>query len=81
MGVALIFAQEKEGYVLSDRGTYLHYKHGRTEPYELEVVYEGDDMLKNPYGVIPVNPERFPHVRHNLADTFAKWLVSERGQR
>lgn len=80
MGVALIFAQEKQGYVLSDRGTYLHYKYGRTEPYELEVVYEGDDMLKNPYGVIPVNPERFPHVRHNLADTFAKWLVSEKGQ-
>lgn len=80
MGVALIFAQEKEGYVLSDRGTYLHYKHSRSEPYEPEVVYEGDDMLKNPYGVIPVNPEKFPHVRYDLADTFAKWLVSQRGQ-
>jgi tungstate transport system substrate-binding protein len=80
MGIALIFAQEKEGYVLSDRGTYLHYKHGRTETYEPEVVYEGDDMLKNPYGVIPVNPERFGHVKHELADTLAKWLVSERGQ-
>ncbi len=80
MGVALIFALEKDGYVLSDRGTYLHYKHGRSEPYDLEVIYEGDDMLKNPYGVIPVSPEKFPHVRYDLADTFAKWLVSERGQ-
>lgn len=80
MGVALMFAQEKDGFVLSDRGTYLHYKHGRAEPYELEVVYEGDDMLKNPYGVIPVNPDRFPHVKYKLADTFAKWLVSDRGQ-
>ena len=80
MGVALMFAQEKEGYVLSDRGTYLHYKHGRAEPYELEVVYEGDDMLKNPYGVIPVNPDRFPHVKYELADRFARWLVSDRGQ-
>lgn len=80
MGEALIFAEEKEGYVLADRGTYLQYKFGRDGDFDLEIVYEGDDMLKNPYGVIPVNPEKFPHVQFELADTFAKWLVSERGQ-
>jgi len=80
MGEALIFAQEKMGYVLADRGTYLHYKFGRAEPFELEIIFEGGDMLKNPYGVIPVNPEKHPHVKFDLADTFAKWLVSERGQ-
>jgi tungstate transport system substrate-binding protein len=80
MGQALIFAQEKMGYVLADRGTYLQYKFGRSEPFELEIVYAGGDMLKNPYGVIPVNPKKHPHVRFDLADTFARWLVSERGQ-
>ncbi|WP_031385895.1 substrate-binding domain-containing protein [Desulfonatronum thiodismutans] len=80
MGEALIFAEEKEGYVLADRGTYLQYKFGRTQPYDLVVAYEGDDMLKNPYGVIPVNPEKHPHVKFDLADAFAQWLVSERGQ-
>ena len=80
MGPALVFAMEKDGYVLSDRGTYLHYKHGRSEAYEPEVVFEGDDQLENPYGVIPVNPEMHPHVRHELAEEFARWLVSERGQ-
>jgi tungstate transport system substrate-binding protein len=80
MGEALIFAEEKNGYVLADRGTYLQYKFGRQQPYELEIVYEGDDMLKNPYGVIPVNPAKHPHVKFELADTFASWLVSERGQ-
>ncbi|SDB41177.1 tungstate transport system substrate-binding protein [Desulfonatronum thiosulfatophilum] len=80
MGEALIFAEEKEGYVLADRGTYLQYKYGRSQPFDLGVVYEGDDMLKNPYGVIPVNPEKHPHVKFDLADTFAQWLVSERGQ-
>lgn len=80
MGAALVFAQEKNGYVLSDRGTYLKYKLGRSEPFELVVAYEGDDMLKNPYGVIPVNPDKHPHVKFDLADAFAKWLVSERGQ-
>ncbi len=80
MGEALIFAREKLGYVLADRGTYLQYKFGRNEPYELEIAYEGDDMLRNPYGVIPVNPEKYPHVKFDMADTFAKWLVSDRGQ-
>ncbi|TVQ99760.1 MAG: tungsten ABC transporter substrate-binding protein [Desulfovibrionales bacterium] len=80
MGAALVFAEEKNGYVLSDRGTYLQYKYGRTQPFDLVVVYEGDDMLKNPYGVIPVNPEKHPHVKFDLADAFAQWLVSERGQ-
>jgi tungstate transport system substrate-binding protein len=80
MGEALIFAQEKMGYVLADRGTYLNYKYGRSEPLALEIVYEGDDLLKNPYGVIPVNPAKHPHVKFELADTFAKWLVSDRGQ-
>lgn len=80
MGEALIFAREKLGYVLADRGTFLKYKFGRQEPFELEILYEGDDMLKNPYGVIPVNPEKFPHVKFEMADAFAKWLVSHRGQ-
>ena len=80
MGEALIFAQEKIGYVLADRGTYLNYKFGRQEPYELEIVYEGDDLLKNPYGVIPVDPAKHPHVKFELADQFATWLVSPRGQ-
>lgn len=80
MGEALIFAEEKNGYVLADRGTYLQYKLGHQQAYELEIVYEGDDLLKNPYGVIPVNPARHPHVKFELADTFARWLVSERGQ-
>ncbi|MFH7320994.1 substrate-binding domain-containing protein [Desulfurivibrio sp. D14AmB] len=80
MGAALIVAQEKNGYLLADRGTYLHYKFGRSEPYELEIIYEGGDLLRNPYGVIPVNPAKHPHVKFELADTLARWLVSPEGQ-
>lgn len=80
MGAALLIAEEKQGYVLSDRGTYLHYKLGRQETYDLSITYEGGDMLQNPYGVIPVNPEKHPHVKYDLAKTFAEWLVSDRGQ-
>jgi len=81
MGAALLVAEEKQGYVLADRGTYLHYKFGRKEACDLKIAYEGSDMLQNPYGVIPVNPEKYPHVKYDPAKTFAEWLVSERGQR
>lgn len=81
MGKTLTFAEEKQGYTITDRGTYVQYKFGRAEGLQLEPVSEGDKTLFNPYGVIPVNPAKHPHVRFDLADTFAKWLVSERGQK
>jgi tungstate transport system substrate-binding protein len=80
MGKTLNFADEKRGYTLADRGTYIKYKFGRDVPLDLDVMVEGDPMLANPYGVIPVNPEKHPHVKYDLARQFAEWLVSERGQ-
>lgn len=80
MGAALLLAEEKNGYLLADRGTYLQYKFGRREPFSLVVVYQGDDLLKNPYGVIPVNPAKHPHVKFEPADRLAQWLVAPRGQ-
>jgi tungstate transport system substrate-binding protein len=80
MGKTLTFAEEKQAYTLSDRGTYLKYKYGRKLGLDLEILYQGDPNLYNPYGVIPVNPKRFPYVKFELADRFAKWLVSEKTQ-
>jgi tungstate transport system substrate-binding protein len=81
MGKTLTFADEKGAYTLADRGTYIKYKHGRDIPIALEILCEGDPALHNPYGVIPVNPKKFPHVRADLAGQFAEWLVSERAQK
>lgn len=81
MGKTLTFAEEKQGYTITDRGTYIQYKYGRPEGLRLEPISEGAETLFNPYGVIPVNPAKHPHVRIDLAETFAKWLVSERGQK
>jgi len=80
MGKALIFAEEKQAYTLTDRGTYLEYKFGRKEGLDLEIVLQGDGKLLNPYGVIPVNPQKQPHVKVDMATAFAEWLVSARGQ-
>ncbi len=80
IGKTTIIADEKQGYTLIDRGTFIKYKYGRTPAIDLVLLCEGDSELSNPYGVIPVNPLKHPHVRHNLAVQFAEWLVSPRGQ-
>lgn len=80
MGKTIMFADEKKAYTLADRGTYVKYKHGRDMGIDLIVLCEGDPRLANPYGVIPIDPKKHPHVRYDLAEQFAQWLVSERGQ-
>ncbi len=80
MGKTLTFADEKQAYTLTDRGTYLKYKLGRDQGIALEILCEGDPALYNPYGVIPVNPEKFDHVKYDLAKKFAEWITSKKGQ-
>ena len=80
MGKALTIADEKQAYIMADRGTYIKYKFGRDVPIDLVVLTEGDPFLANPYGVIPINPQKHSHVKYDLAKEFAEWLVSETGQ-
>lgn len=80
MGKTITFADEKQAYTMADRGTYIAYKFGKDSKLDLEILCEGGDDLANPYGVIPVNPKKYPHVKYDLAEQFAKWLVSPRGQ-
>jgi len=70
MGATITFTEEKQTYTLSDRGTYLAYKYGRKQGLDLDVLCEGDPALKNEYGLIPLNPSKFPHVRYDLAKQF-----------
>ena len=77
MGDTFRMADEKKAYTLIDRATYLAQK----DKYKLEIIIEGDKSLLNPYGVIPVNPEKFPKVDYEGATKFAEWLTSEKGQK
>jgi len=81
MGKTLIMAAEKKAYTMSDRGTFISQKFGIANPTPLEIMVEGDEALFNPYGVIPVNPEKHAHAKIEAAQKFADWLVSERGQK
>jgi tungstate transport system substrate-binding protein len=76
MGQTLTVAGEKGGYTLTDRATYATYK-DRTG---LEILVEGDAKMFNPYGVIAVNPKRYPGVNYAGAMDFIEWITSAEGQ-
>ncbi len=81
MGKTVTFSEEKQAYTMSDRGTYIKYKYGKTPAVELDVLCEGGADLANPYGIIPVNPKKHPHVQNDLAMAFVGWITSEKGQK
>jgi tungstate transport system substrate-binding protein len=76
MGAALNTAVAMNGYVLSDRGTWISFKNRG----DLDIVVEGDKRLFNQYGVMLVNPEKFPSVKKESGQAFIDWLVSTEGQ-
>lgn len=76
MGPVLTMAGELGGYALTDRATFAAYR-DRTG---LAVMVEGDPRMFNPYGVIVVNPKRYPTLNHAGAMAFADWLTSAQGQ-
>lgn len=85
MGETLLFANEKKAYTLSDRGTWLAQQ---SKLPNLIVVVGGtkidenkDKNLLNPYGVIPVNPQKHPGVNFDLASKFAQWITSAETQK
>jgi tungstate transport system substrate-binding protein len=76
MGPTLNTAAAMGAYALADRGTWLNFKNRR----ELGIVGEGDRRLFNQYGVILVNPAKYPHVKAALGQEFINWLTSPEGQ-
>jgi tungstate transport system substrate-binding protein len=77
MGQTLTLTGEKQGYTLTDRATYATYK----DKTGLEIMVEGAPKLLNPYGVIAVNPKKYPGVNYDGAMAFIDWLTSEEGQK
>jgi tungstate transport system substrate-binding protein len=80
MGATLQFANEVGAYTLTDRGTYLALRESLPD---LVIMVGGDSIaqnadpdLLNPYGVIPVNPERHPASNSVLALQFVDWMTS-----
>jgi len=72
--------QERNGYTMTDRGTYIKYQDQQGGDAPLTVLVEGDDILLNQYSVLTLNPENCPDAKYDLALKFSDWMASESAQ-
>jgi tungstate transport system substrate-binding protein len=76
MGPALNTASAMNGYILADRATWLSFKNRG----DLTILVQGDPKLFNQYGVMLVNPAKYPSVKKAEGQAFIDWLISKNGQ-
>ena len=81
MGATLTMANEKNAYCLTDRGTWLKQSIDSENNYVIDIVCEGGKELLNQYGVIAVNPEKYPELNNEAANKFIEWITSEEIQK
>jgi len=72
MGATITIANQKNGYTLTDRGTYL----AQMKNVALVPMVEGEKALLNIYHVMTVNPEKWPKVNFEGAKAFADFMVA-----
>lgn len=72
MGATLQMAFEKQGYVLTDRATYLAQKDNYPD---MVIVVEGDEALLNIYHVMEVNPDKNDLINNAGAKAFVEFMV------
>lgn len=84
MGETLLASNEGNFYTLADRGTFLSMK---DKLPNLKIVLGGetidenpDKALYNPYGVMVVNPDKFPGVNAAMGSNFVQWILSPETQ-
>lgn len=77
MGLVLLLADEEQAYTLTDRGTYLAFKNR----INLDIQFQGDPFLHNPYHVIAVNPEKHKHANFELAEKYIDFITGEKVQK
>lgn len=77
MGAVLTMANEQQAYTLSDRSTYL----SRRDGLDLDILVEGDSMLFNQYGVLPVSQNAAHQDKFEAAMAFVDWITSPETQK
>jgi len=73
-------AVERNGYTMTDRGTYIKYESDLAGNPPLKILVEGDQALLNQYSVIAVNPQKCPKAQYDLAKQFEHWIAGPQGQ-
>lgn len=77
MGEVLMMSGEMRAYALTDRGTYISFR----DKIGLPVLMQGDARMFNPYGIIAVNPKKYPKTNYQGATELIDWITSPEGQK
>jgi tungstate transport system substrate-binding protein len=76
MADTLRMADEKVGYTLTDRATYLSLR----DTLDLDILFEGDVDLFNQYGIMAVNQLNWPQRDYVGAKLLTEFFISAEGQ-
>ncbi|MFH2065514.1 MAG: substrate-binding domain-containing protein [Pseudomonadota bacterium] len=80
MLASIAIAAERNGYTLTDRGTYIKYEANMGGSPLLKIVVQGDRALINQYSVIAINQSNCPKAGYDLAMKFSDWMASRETQ-
>ena len=72
MGPSLNIAISLNGYIFSDRSSWLRFNNKKSH----KILYENPIELRNDYGMILVNPKRCPNNNYKAAKKLYEWLSS-----
>tara|TARA_R110002096_G_scaffold189191_28_gene369530 strand:+ start:4549 stop:5352 length:804 start_codon:yes stop_codon:yes gene_type:complete len=76
MGAALNTAAGMNAYILADRASWLNFGNKA----DLVIDFQGDPALFNQYAFLPVNPEKYPHVKAQAVARLEAWLTSDKAK-
>lgn len=71
MGATLTQAAERQGYTLSDKGTFL----SNDAKNSLTILLGESDDMKNTYSMIAISPEKWPDTNIEGANAFIEWMT------
>ncbi len=76
MAQVIMMSEQVGGYTLADRGTWLAIK----DKSKMKILAQGDKALFNPYGIITVNPAKWPSTNAAGARALMEWMTGPRGR-
>jgi len=73
-------AAERNGYTMTDRGTYIKYEANLKGNPPLKILVEGDAVLLNQYSVIAIDKKHCPKAKYETTQKFIEWITGAGAQ-
>jgi tungstate transport system substrate-binding protein len=80
MLASIQIAEQRNGYTMTDRGTYIKYSHNSGGKPVLKILVAGDAILLNQYSAIAINTGNCPNAKFDLAMAFSDWMAGSEAQ-